>query len=1299
MCGLGTLRAELSGGASVVAGKGTCESRHGLEAARERHLHHGPVEADEQRGRAFESQATCVFPHTFAHDTLEDTLEMPRRVAGHGGEFLHTHVTRQMRLQMCHRAQHTAAVFILGARAHRSGRGFLHARQFAEKCRIRQSKSGHIAVTVRATHPPTMRHFSPLLCVLCALTALPRVEANPNGEVVRLGSATFERTGNTLTITQSSQKAIIHWQDFSIGAGELTKFVQPGSNAAALNFVVGPLSSLIGGTLEANGSIYLINPNGIVVGPTGVINTGSFIASTRVLDDAQFLSGGDMKFVGKSAGDVINHGTITASTGDVMLIGRSVLNTGTIKAPNGTVGLAAGDEVLLKAAGDERLFVLAGSGGTAEGVTNRGTLEGAQAELKAAAGNAYALAINNEGTVNATKVSREGGRILLRAGGAKVRSSGTLKAKGKKGGKIQVLGGDIRLAKGSTTDASGDQGGGSVFIGGGQQGAPLNGHPNATTTTVEAGATIKADALQKGNGGQVIVWADDHTSFAGTISAQGGLLGGDGGFIEVSGKNTLEFQGTVLRGAPGGGRPGALLLDPHSVEVTSFNLDLDGDGVFNEPVADNPAAPPAGVGIPAVLASLADPMNLTDMKISGSLLDSLLAAGPVTIKSTFFTLSQPVAATSAHNLTIDIGSGHASFNTDLLISGGGQVALVKTPLGSVSYAPGVTVTGLTSSSSSPSSNSALHLFLQLHTNPLENFGPDPSGLLGQLNTAAWLAHLQQLEKAGQALNFINQADPSGLLGQLNTAAELAQMQLDQLAKASQAWSSMNQAEPSGPHGQLNTAAELAQMQLDQIEKASQALNFMNQAEPSGLLGQLNTASELAQLQQLEKASQALSFMNQADPSGLLGQLNTAAELAQMQLDQIEKASQALNFMNQADPSGLHGQLNTAAELAQMQLDQIEKASQALNFMNQADPSGLHGQLNTAAELAQMQHAANASTNYQTPLDWIMSVNPGFRGGSIQGGSSGHRRDPLWEAVGEALGFGKRAIQWNAGSKPSSALYSNTAKVNEKLDALEKQAKEKGILDDAADDAKTRVAGMPLNQQQQINVAGGGPVVILDAENNKPIHFSPEQVKQLENLPPEGDIHKQIAKVILGDGATDAEVEKWAKEHGARVISVSAARQLSQVENQVFHQGQSQEESRQQILAKNELNQGLEAAAQLMMEQLNQLASNITQFSNSVHDANSAPENEQTEQLRNEIYRARNEIWEAVDQCQLGLISPKEAIAKLRKIAEKIRQLIAAHAPRPRRSVGTNVGAPPLIRVGGSGGEKPKKPAMQVIKPY
>jgi len=412
--------------------------------------------------------------------------------------------------------------------------------------------------------------------------------ANPTGGTVTHGNATMDQNGNVLTINQGTDRLIMGWNSFSIGAGETTRFVQPSSSSMALNRVNGGTQSLINGRLEANGGVILINPAGIIVGNSGVVNVNSFIASTRDVTDSEFLSGKSMKFEGNSEASIQNLGTIHAESGDIYLIAHSIINSGTLSAEKGTVGLAAANEVLLQPAGDEKLSILSqeASGGK---IVNSGTIRAVTAEIKAA-GNPYAVAINLDGVIETHTHPTSGAspKVTIRAtqGDIQMRSGSKITANGKStagqvtiqtigsleiggtvlatssagtGGTINLLGENIHLDSTAVVDASGFLGGGKIFVGGDYQGGKnANVHysdtplPTAQTLQVDQGAKLSADATSKGNGGVVIQWSDGTTVSSGSVSVQGGPLGGNGGFTEISGKQNLGFNGTVDLAAPNG---------------------------------------------------------------------------------------------------------------------------------------------------------------------------------------------------------------------------------------------------------------------------------------------------------------------------------------------------------------------------------------------------------------------------------------------------------------------------------------------------------------------------------------------------------------------------------------------------------------------------------------------------------------------------------------------------------------------------------------------------------------------------
>ena len=289
-------------------------------------------------------------------------------------------------------------------------------------------------------------------------------EVGSSGGVVA-GDATIGVPDNgKLTITQSSQRAVIRWESFNIkGTGAWVDFDQAkGADAAVLNIVHGNGRSELAGKLTAQGSVLLINPWGITVTEQGDINTGgAFIASTlQAVDDANFTTfmGGAtrLEFVaGSRAEDVVNEGTITAR--DVLLLGSRVFNKGTITAQLGRVALGSASEATLDLTGDGFLQVLAPAEiADPEGdalITHTGIIdaEGGLVQLKAyTAYEAVREAINMPGTISAKSVSGSEGRIIFGTGkGSPITIDGHLDVspseQGAGGGQIDIVGSNVKL--------------------------------------------------------------------------------------------------------------------------------------------------------------------------------------------------------------------------------------------------------------------------------------------------------------------------------------------------------------------------------------------------------------------------------------------------------------------------------------------------------------------------------------------------------------------------------------------------------------------------------------------------------------------------------------------------------------------------------------------------------------------------------------------------------------------------------------------------------------------------------------
>ncbi len=311
------------------------------------------------------------------------------------------------------------------------------------------------------------------------------------------------------------------------------------------------------GTIEAEGGTVLMAGSAAAEVFSNVVNNEGVIKAGRIDNE-----GGVVRLVGMGAGSlVLNTGTI-----DVSAISSPLPPGDNSNSPSPLMG-EGGD-------GGE----VAGNGGTIEitgtNITNTGTLSansnggnGGTIKLESTdttiiSANAHLSAIApaitpSPSNTDSLPLEGEG------EGGGENSNQG-------KGGTIHILGNKVALLDASSIDVSGALGGGTVLIGGDFQGKNPE-IQNAARTYVGTDTSIKADAITDGDGGKVIVWADEITRFYGNISARGGAVGGDGGFAEVSGKETLDFFGGTVDLTADAGSVGTLLLDPKNITVSIAN--------------------------------------------------------------------------------------------------------------------------------------------------------------------------------------------------------------------------------------------------------------------------------------------------------------------------------------------------------------------------------------------------------------------------------------------------------------------------------------------------------------------------------------------------------------------------------------------------------------------------------------------------------------------------------------------------------------------------------------------------------
>ncbi|WP_426192097.1 YDG domain-containing protein, partial [Massilia sp. DWR3-1-1] len=383
--------------------------------------------------------------------------------------------------------------------------------------------------------------------------------AGPVGGVVVAGSATIGSGAGTTTITQGSQNVALNWQSFNIAKGEAVNFVQPNSQAVALNRVLGADPSSILGSLSANGKVFLVNPNGILFGRGASVNVGGLVASTLNLSDSDFLAG-RYKFSGTSSAAVRNEGSINADGGYVALLGAAVSNQGTINARLGTVALAAGTAITLDVAGDGLINVSVERGALDALVENGGLVQadGGQVLLTAqAAGDLLHTAVNNSGVIQAHTIEEHQGGIRLL--GESVINSGKLDASGaagtqSAGGRIGIEAGYAAINTGSV-DASGAQGG-QISV--------------AAHNLIEAG---QYDASGTAAGGGITLAAGNHIeqTVASTLKADGGS--GLGGAIRIAAGHDAWLSGNA---SASGMRGGAIAITAPDLIVSGARLDASG---------------------------------------------------------------------------------------------------------------------------------------------------------------------------------------------------------------------------------------------------------------------------------------------------------------------------------------------------------------------------------------------------------------------------------------------------------------------------------------------------------------------------------------------------------------------------------------------------------------------------------------------------------------------------------------------------------------------------------------------------
>ena len=478
-----------------------------------------------------------------------------------------------------------------------------------------------------------------------------------------------QQIGNTYRIeggTQAGANLFHSFQQLGLQPNEIADFLSQAEIENVLGRVTGGSPSLIEGLLRVSGSdanLYLMNPAGIVFGQDASLDLrGSFTATTADaigvgehffnvtgLNDYQALAGQPNSFIFSSAtpGSIINAANLTVSGGETLgLLGGTIINTGDLAAPGGQITIAAvPGETLVRI--NQQGMVLGLD------VAPSSFLNGADAAVlqvidlptlltDPAIQHATGVRVNENGELHLS-----GARLLLSDAMGTTLISGKLDVADSLTSptphtphptpQIDILGDRVALLD-AQLNASGIGGGGLVRVGGDYQGQGML--PTASRVFVGQDSTIKVDAIDWGDGGRAIVWADEATAFYGSVSARGGAMAGDGGFVEISGYQDLRFRGRVDAGAANGTN-GRLLLDPTDIVVTAAGA----AGGFS-------GTPSGGLG--QVLFSDTGPTTITQNQLQ----DGTLANVDILLQATNSITINPL---SGGVLNFASGSGSITF--------------------------------------------------------------------------------------------------------------------------------------------------------------------------------------------------------------------------------------------------------------------------------------------------------------------------------------------------------------------------------------------------------------------------------------------------------------------------------------------------------------------------------------------------------------------------------------------------------------------------------------------------------------
>ncbi|WP_375339938.1 CHAT domain-containing protein [Okeania sp. KiyG1] len=481
--------------------------------------------------------------------------------------------------------------------------------------------------TFRVAYYP-LSLLMPLLAIVVPTSgkAQPITPANDGtGTTVNQNGNQFNIQGGT----RSGRNLFHSFDKFNVNSGQTANFLTTPDTRNILGRVTGGNASIINGLIQvigSNSNLLLMNPAGMIFGPNASLNLPASFAVTTATgigfnsnnfwfqamgtNDYSNLVGNPSgyRFNVSNPGAIVNEGNLSLNPGEnLTLLGGTVINTGELSTAGGNVTIAAvegGSTLRISQPGHLLSLDISSSVGITE-ETNFTPLSLPELLTGGNETHATSMTVNADGDVvlidsntlvadtgdaraeassivsgnidvsippnpHSTKSEATSGFPLSKGDGRGIAQGGDInslllsKGDGRENkGQINVLGDRVAIID-ANINADGINGGGTVLIGGDFQGNGIV--SNSQQTFVNSNSFISADAITNGDGGRVIIWSDGVTNFAGNISAKGGGFSGDGGFVEVSGRQQLIFDGNVNVSAEFG-NPGTILLDPENLTV------------------------------------------------------------------------------------------------------------------------------------------------------------------------------------------------------------------------------------------------------------------------------------------------------------------------------------------------------------------------------------------------------------------------------------------------------------------------------------------------------------------------------------------------------------------------------------------------------------------------------------------------------------------------------------------------------------------------------------------------------------